>query len=432
MNAQNNRANRDTDNIYFNAIIAGPQNNNEFKGDAAFIAEFASTRTTTLVPCASDYYCSIVRFTIPLDQIPLLIMPILPGCDTYGVPPANPRNITPFIIGIRYNGVTYTQNIGANNFAPFQPNLSQNMIFVTPDPSVEKVFQTSLATDKISVQYQGIYSYEVFLNMINVSLALAYAAFQAANPGAPQAVANVAPFFIFDPATQLISLITHISWASLPNQFVLDPPGVARVCFNFELSVYLQGFNTITANDNVPTIPNNDSQIVVQNYGNNGYPTNVYPAIPTFLATSQDYNIISNWNSLRKLLITTNTLPIRSEAVPTDNLPFIDPLTGVVTDLITGDITGSNSSSKPIISDFVPQLTTAGDSRSIAYYNPIAQYRLVDMNQDIPIQKIDLKIYWEDKDNNIYPLRIGKYNQASIKLGFFKKSLYKDQYHGGH
>lgn len=412
-----------TDNIYFNAIIAGPQNSNNFLGDATFDAEFSSTRTTTLVPCASDYYCSIVRFAIPLDQIPILLMPILPGCDTYLPLPAAPRNITPFIIGIHFGGVTYTQNIIANNFGT--PNLSQNMIFVTSDPSTEPVFQTSLVTDKISQSYHGIYSYEVFLNMINISLALAYAAFQAANPATPQAIANVAPFFIFNPVTQLISLITHNSWASLPNQFFLDPVGVARVCFNFELGMYLQGFNILTSNDNVPLIPNNDTQIVVQNLGNNGYPVNTYPAVPTFLATTQDYNVITNWNSLRKLVITTNTLPIRAEAIPTDNVPLVGP-NGVVNGFVTGDITGSNSSSKPIISDFIPQLTTAGDSRSVAYYNPSAQYRLVDMEQDVAVQKIDLKIYWEDKDNNLYPLRIGKYNQASIKIGFFKKSLYRN------
>lgn len=401
-----------TDNTYFNAIFTGTQNGPNNAGPFQIPAEFAITRTTPIVPCASDYYCSIVRFAIPLDSIPLLVMPIIPGCDTWAPTPAVPRNITPFRIGIRYNGVTYIQNIVANDFTGVGgPNLSGYIYFQPENYAIQPVFQTSLISDKVDPYYQGIFNYESFFNMFNGALANAFGVFAAANPGAPQAIAGVSPFFYYDSTTQLISLVAHNSWATNDTQMFPDFPNTARVCMNLELGEYLQGFWALEAIDNTP-MPTNQLNLIVQNLGYNGYPINTYPAVPTYLFSRQDYNIITNWNSLRKIVITTNTLPIQTEAIP------------------TGDLTTGQSSNKPIISDFIPQLTTAGDSRSIAYYNPSAQYRLVDMNQDIPLQKVDLKVFWEDKDNNLYPLFINKYNQASVKVAFLKKSLYKKHYPG--
>jgi hypothetical protein len=83
------------------------------------------------------------------------------------------------------------------------------------------------------------------------------------------------------------------------------------------------------------------------------------------------------------------------------------------------------NSSLPIITDFIPNINSPGESRSIAYYNPTSQYRLIDMVSDTPLQKINLKIYWVDISNNIYPLYVSVAQQASIKLAFIRKSLYK-------
>ncbi len=396
------------DNVYFNAIFPGPENTNDFQGPQVAQAEFAITRTTSIIPNCSDYYCSVVRFAIPLNEIPILLIPILPGCDTYGPPfPAAPRNITPFIVGVRYNGVTYTQTIAANDFTGVGgPNLSSNVVFQPSNFTVAPVFQTSLLVDKIDPAYLGIFNYTEFVEMINVALLAAFTAFAVANPAAPQAL-TAAPFFKYDQESQLFSLIAPSSWITTYAQAVPDPAGVARVCCNLELGQYFSGFREIYVTDNTP-IPANQINFLVENEGDNGYPTNTYPAVPAYLQMIQDYRIIANWNSLRKIVITTNTLPIQTEAIP------------------TGDATTGVSSNRPIITDFVPQLNEAGDTRSVAYYNPSAQYRLVDMNQGIPLQKIDLKIYWEDKDSNLYPLNIRKYDQASVKLGFFKKSLYRE------
>ncbi len=397
------------DNVYFNAVFPGPVNSNDFRASDFQEAEFSITRTLSIIPKCSDYYCSVVRFAIPLSFVPIQIMNILPGCDTYGPPfPATPRNITPYIIGIRYNGVTYTQNIAANDFTGVGgPNLSANMIFQPTNFVVPPVFQRSLVSQNVDQGYQGVFTFEEIIDMINNALAAAFAVFILANPLAPQA-ATPAPFFIYDPITELISLIAPITWATTYAQAFPDPtPTTARVCMNNSLETLLTGFRHIDTVDNTPN-PANQNQFLVENQGDNGYPVNTYPAIPVTLRMSQDYSTIPDWVSLRSIVITTNTLPLVAEAIP------------------TGDTNTGNASSRPIITDFVPAITRAADPRSVAYYNPTAQYRLADMQQDNPLQKIDLKVYWVDQRNNLYPLYISKYDQATIKIGFFKKSLYRE------
>lgn len=397
------------DNVYFNAVFPGPVNTNDFRAPFSQEAEFSITRTVSIIPKCSDYYCSVVRFSIPLSHVPVQIVDILPGCDTYGPPfPVTPRNITPYIIGVRYNGVTYTQNIAANDFTGVGgPNLSANMIFQPTNFTVPPVFQTSLTTQKIDQDYNGAFTYTEIIEMINNALAAAFAVFVAANPGAPQA-ATTAPFFIFEPTTELFSLIAPITWATTYAQAFPDPtPTTARVCMNNSLETLLTGFRHIDTIDNTPN-PSNENEFLIEDLGFNGYPLNTYPATPTFLRMTQDYTMIPYWVSLRSIVITTNTLPIVAEAIP------------------TGDINTGTASSRPIITDFVPSISRAMDARSVAYYNPSAQYRLADLQQDAPLQKIDLKVYWVDQFNNLFPLRINKFEQATIKLGFFKKSLYRE------
>ena len=244
--------------------------------------------------------------------------------------------------------------------------------------------------------------------MMNDALAAAFAVFVAAvGLGVPQAT-HPAPFFIYNPVTQFISLIAHNTWIQTLAQ-QQDPAAVniAKISMNSSLYIFVDGVDCVYTKS--PAVPYNTQQdvlLIVADKGDNGYPTNTYPTLPTYLAMQQNYNTINYWTSLRKLVITSNHLPIRSESIP------------------TGDVTTGQSSARPILADFVPDLTLAGQSRSIAYYYPDAQYKLVDMMQDGPLQKIDLTVYWEDKDSNLYPLYISRYQQASIKLGFFKKATY--------
>ena len=88
------------DNIYYNVVInhdpvdysALPLGSPNTEKDMT--SEYLVTRDIPLLGRASDFYCAVIRFDIPLTAVPILICPIVPNQP-------NP-NLTPWIVGIQY------------------------------------------------------------------------------------------------------------------------------------------------------------------------------------------------------------------------------------------------------------------------------------------------------------------------------------------
>ncbi len=346
-----------SDNIYYNIIF----NHNNVNGEIPTIAQYSFTNTIPILNKPDDYYCSIIRFSIPLSEVPLYIMRIVPN-------QGNP-NLTPMIIGIKYNNNYYYQNI-----------------VYSPDNNLPVPVQNQ--PSQVITPYYYVYSYQNLLNAINSALVTQYAAFVTANPGAPQASPNVAPFIYYNPTTKLFSLVIEQSWATTgSNQALLYGN---ELLFN-----YLDAFETYFYGFNQP----NGLDYSFQIYND---PSNLSGTVYTI---TQEYSSINNWNSLQKILLTTLSIPIAQEFLPTMRY-------------------ASQSSTAPIITDFIPILDGPGETRSVAVYNPTTQYRLVNMLGTTPLMKIDLNLYWSDHENNIYPIYISNGNQASVKIGFFNKKMY--------
>jgi hypothetical protein len=369
------------DNIYVNVVINGsspnynptepgiPSINTPPTGEGGSLAEYKVTKTAPFLDNPSAYYCSVVRFVVPLQLIPLFIMPIIP--NTY-VNPGSPGNsdLSTLIFGMIYLGNRTSQRViyNADNIlnAPIQNQPTQ---VVTP--------------------YYYVYTYSHMIQMINLQLGSIWissglkAAFPTLNP----------PSFIYDPVTQLISLI-------VPFIFVT---GVATLYMNAASLQFLEGFHLSFQGYNRPN--GEDFVFIPEDNPNFYYPNPGIPSTPQYYKYTQDYNTLYYWTSLRKLIFSSQNIPITNEVVPANN------------------DTGTYSSF-PIITDFVIGTEQAGQSRSLAVYNPQGQYRLISLSGNSPISAIDIKIFWQDQQGNLYPLFIPQNQQASIKIGFFKKSLY--------
>jgi hypothetical protein len=402
---------RKTDNIYVNVVVDHPEPTYNtadgpplqpayyLTGQTPINAEYNVTKTEVILDKASDYYCSVVRFTIPLDTTPLIICPIVPN-------QSNP-NLTPLIIGIQYNGVRYPMNLVYISQSILQaPTQNQPLQVITP--------------------YYYMYTYQSFITMINIALGTAWtnSGLLAALPG------YMSPYFILDPTTSLISLIAPRHFASSSP----IAPLVARptIFMNTALSNYLDAFNlSFQGYDRSPI--NDDYYFILdtvtyprpdQAYYPGGVivppatdPAAALPAAPYYYKYTQEYPVLEYWSSLRKIIITTNAVPVNNELAPT---------TDNQNTYLNVNQNGVNVS-YPILSDFVPSIDgVAGTSRSIAYYIPTGQYRLIDLQSDSALQSIDLRIYWQDRDGNLYPLQISLYQQASIKLAFIRKDLYNN------
>lgn len=393
---------KENDNIYANIVIDHPQPvyplvpTGATLGIAPIDAKYDVTKNTFILDKCNNYYCSVIKFDIPLDNVPLLIMPIIPSQTN--------NDLTPLVIGIQFLGVSYPV---------YLIYLPESTMTLPPN------FQNQ--TSQVINEYYFTYSYETLIRMTNFGLRQAYI-----NSGIPALFAPGAappvPYFTLDPVTNLISLIAHTMWTQ-PFAPLTNTP---QIYMNTELFTYYSSFySSFQGYDK----PNGLEQIFILGgpsfpTENQGYaPFGTAPTSPpTYYKFTQEYSVLEYWSSLRKILITTSTIPVNPEYVPTVNVASIPEINS-----LNLNNSSSLNVSFPILSDFTPNIEqSAGTSRSIAYYVPPGQYKLIDLISDNSLQKIDIQIYWQDRDGNNYPLEISVNQQISIKLAFFRKDLYKN------
>lgn len=382
----------DSDNIYLNVVfnnttvqypainfsgVGIPTSSGGFStGIQELPTEYNVTKTLPILDNCSDYYCSVVRFDIPLDDVPLYIVPIIPN------QPDNNKTI--YTVGYTFSGIKYAENVQYvpdNNI--ILPAGYQNQSYMKINP------------------YYYVYTYNNLLNSINNTFddLFAISGLSGVLPSG-----TVAPFITFNQETQLF-------FFTVPELMLPNASGGVDVDIfvNSPLQTLISSFQfSYNSPGNQPY--GEDYKFILGDYVDNTVVT--YPgATGNYIVFKEEYNTLQNWITLRKILITTNSIPIQSEFVPTFN---------------NDGVQNSNAGSLNILTDFTPQIETiAGQSRTVAYYVPTSQYRLIDMKAHRPLYNIQLRILWQDKFGNLYPITIGPTQEASIKIAFLKKSLYK-------
>lgn len=356
-----------SENIYYNVIINNPmvKNLNDISGNnTSMRAEFIENRVQSILDNPSDYFLSIIRFEIPGANIPLFVMPHI-------INPLNPLdvNFTPLQFTFTYNNVSFTRNL----------------IYISNQPINVPISPTQFISDDNPYYY--VYTYQHMIDMMNTTLLNCFNDLKIAFPLAPP---SEAPYFIYNAETQLISLITQYNY-SIPNSISIG--------FNQNMGRFLRGFNFILING-LPTF-------IIENTQNNAYakpggtiPLPSFP--PDYLETKQEFNTLQYWNSFKNIVFITGTIPVQAEYIPQLN----------------GQ--GSNNF-RPILTDFEPLLSEAGDARSVIQYFPQGPYRLVNMQSCTPLNKFDVSIYWQDQENNLYPIFISPGQSLSIKFLFTRK-----------
>jgi hypothetical protein len=332
---------------------------------------YSETKTQPILKNPNDFYMTIVNFSIPLNELPIIIPPIQANQPD--------PNRTTLVIGIR-NGVNdYPENV------QFRPQFSTqiNSIPVQNKPT------------PVITPYYYIYSYAWMTGLINTALQTAFNA---------SGLAGSAPYFTYDGQTELLSLIvssTFIKTATNPN-----PP---QIFFNRLFYQYLDGFTTYIE---TPYATNGFEAyfLLEDNYIKdiNGYALyGTAPTVPpSFYKITQTSNAIAYWSCIKRIIFESNLVPVREE--------YTHNNTGYV-------------ATRSILADFIPVINKASDSRSIAYYTANGQYKLTDIITNADISSFSLSIYWEDVFGNINIIETGPTQNASVKLGFIRKTLFKNK-----
>lgn len=352
-----------TDNVYVNVVINNPIDDTTrlpLWKEGCYEATFP----TPILVDPRKYYASIVRFSLPINCVPLTIFPLNTAAGQTNA------NLSNLLIGIQVGGNNYDQYVVYNS-----PNN------LTP-PAVSPPF-TSFSFTQASSPYYFLYSIQQLLTMINTALNAAFVA--AGSPGG-----GAAPYYIYDSKSQLFSLIVTSAFLGAS----------AKIYMNGALQTYFISFPFTTQND-----PNKGPNLFFHDLSNLPYGQS-----SPYMFT-EEFVSVNMWLDARRILVTTNSIPISTESAPNATPLTFNPA-GLDTAL-------------PIISDYILSFNNVADISSLITYIPSAQYRLADLLSSGQLNRINLHFYWVSETGIQQPLLISPGTSITVKIGFFKKELYK-------
>jgi len=399
------------DNIYYDLTLTN------FIEDGTRLDQlkFNETRNTYFVPRADDYYLSIMRFQVDSYTLPTHFAEIQTN-------QADPDLMTASFTLEYDDGVN--PPIAHQEFCRWVPNTD---IPIPPPPSSNP---NGLQTNS---PYYYSYNFRHMIDIFNDCLQDAFVALNLL-VGGITLQNDLPPYFIWDSnnnkailyadsgiedefdilsrvgyndylpsSTPRIRIYMNRATESLLSSLPYDRVGITNTLGRvFKLKVgYTRQFGS-----NVP-LYNNLVEL----------PAFFLSSAPTinryYIKLEQEYSTISNWTPVASVVFTSSTLPINVNSL---SAPVILVNKQVIQN-------ANNSNFAPIITDIA--------SNEMVYkpnllYVPSAQYRLVDLHTNTPINNIDIQVYWKDRFGTLQPFLFGSGSTCSIKLAFFKKSLFKN------
>lgn len=475
----------DNNHVYYNVVM------NQFSGgllpptpSTPMPAQFREERVQPIIKDMEDYYMSIVRFSIPTQNLPIFLY----APDTTASGNNDPYSSSQYSITLYYNGVFVRRYV---SFNPSSIPTASNLINPPPPPFTAITPQT----------YQTFYtvnSVQQWLDSINLAIQSAYDD-PALAAAPPQAAGDPAPFFMYDPETQLISLFANPLFTSLPYGSILNEQLFMNSnLFNFFRGSFQNtfiGYDTVNGNDYLITIANkgedtrrqilpptaigpewnsfviyNTDTVVSQLKGGvfHNFYSLVNPNLGNSPATSpvqwQDMGAIftppAYWSAttayvlgnivdyLGAYWIATGATTGHPPGSNADWSPYtgydmieveqeystlfswnifkqIAFVTGIIPSNyeLTANLNNAGAQQfKAILTDFEPNETEGPEARSILQYFPQGPYRMINLNGKGPLNKSDLQVFWVDKMLNFYPILLGPSDILTVKIMFRKRT----------
>lgn len=375
------------DTVYFNMRITGDSSN------IPSIASYQTlSQTNPVVNNPSKYYVAVTDFSCPGESIPLTIARVVPNQNNSNLMQSK---IAFSIMGA--GGAKYEQNL---IFIP-----STNV----PAPVQNRPYQ-------VITPYYFVYSYQSIITSLNNALKAAYDALVAAE--AAFGGLDYPYFYIsYDQDFPKIHLMIP---KTVLTQMTVGRD--VRISINSYLVNYLGGFDYFYNGNNDSRLLDFVFNIPALNDGAAPNPNNTaYLYYPIFcdkigfadengdwVKFSQQNYLLPQWNCLSKIIIYTQSLPIRNQQVTSKQTDSPDVL-----------------NKYPILFSFTPDYETSSQARNYIYYTPRENYTLTELLSNTPLTRLDAYIAWVDHNGEVFPLYLNPFQSCNVQLGFFKKELYK-------
>lgn len=372
-----NRSTKPT-HVYFNVRV---QNGNTDGADK--ICEYREQRVVPIVNNPSEYYLSCIRFNIPTSRIPILIVPVQPFPNT------DPTK-TIYSVGLSYGAAD------AQTFVAWSPNETAAGLAITPKQGLSAGTPFTDSNDS----YYYCRSYVHMMSLVNKAFATAFADLSGQLAGALPAGA-AAPFFTYDSVAKLFTLHAPAS------AYDTSAAGsVIKIYMNNDLFTLFGAFDSIK--DKQAT-KEKDVQVLIARApdGSNVDASGIIHFV-------QEYTTLVAWVGFQSLVITSGTIPVESEGIPTA-LPYFSN-------------TNQQSNGQPtflnIVSDYDALLDVGYQDFQVSMqYSPPGEYRFIELTGTQPLTSFDIQALWTDVFGGLHPVLLGPNESATFKFMFRRRNF---------
>lgn len=391
------------DQIYFDVNVSNFQSS--LSKPRTF--SYNESRTNPFINNPSDYYLSILRFTIDSGTLPIFIPSIQPNQAD--------KDLTIYSVSMSYS---------PTNSYPAEYNVRTYVRWEAQDTSCLEPLAPSLNFNHLqnnTTGYYNCYSYTWLSYIMTTALktcfndlrTLVNIAIPATFPATlPQ------PLFAWDSTSQKAIFYANADYFDLNYIVGISPTFPINIYMNAPLYGLFSSFPVRFLGYGTPY--GQDARVLILDIGG----TNIQPLIPPQLtpvppavydsylaiATYQETSTTSSITPITAIVFTSNTLPCQSNQVST-------PV--VLNENINLVQSTNNSAISSIITDLV---SDSGIYSPNLVYQPSSQYRLITMYGNAPLHNIDLQIFYRLRDGSLIPFILQSGGTITCKLAFLKKT----------
>jgi hypothetical protein len=396
----------DADHTYYNITMT----NDNVATQQAVPLVFNETRSVPLIVNPSEHFMSVMRFELETPSLPVLF-----------VQPKLGSSATDSTVGNTVYSITITLSTG--------PTL-RRYVFWNPDETYSG--PAYLDKSSLSNPYFNCYSYQSFINAVNsqiesMSVFLGQTTY---------------PALYYDANTKLITLSaplttyrTDIDGTNLAGGGITASIFFNEPLFNLFSSLAYSYVGGTEGYKMVFYTGSNTLYSSPQPYVLNVYTNNAQSGAQ-FISNTQEYPSIGLWTPVKSLIFKTVLLtnvaelqgkpliygyPVDNAIIPAPNNTKPNPDFPYF-----GSPTNYNPANADVLNILVEHnvvLKTGTEYKPFVFYEPTGEYRLTDLVGQMPINQIDISVYWKDDFGVLNPLYLPVGCSASIKILFRKKSF---------
>ena len=365
--------------------------NNDTQGDKPPVRlVFNEIRNSPIIANPSEYFFTIARFSLETASLPLMIPQVMLG-------QIDPNKLI-YSITMTYNSPVDGNTYEKQTYIHFVPQSSNQPV---PQPPV---FQQDFDPNG---DYYFIYNFQYWIKLVNVTLSdclndLDTIVFGATGAHLPSLNP---PFMEWDTFNNVAILNADIAGFNQANAHPIN------IYFNTPLFTLFSSFQADCKGYKNITNGKNYLITVADTNGTNQLILPTYTALQMY----QDYSTSALWNPVNALVFTTGTIPVNPAQV---SAPIV--FNSEVASLTQG---GNNANISNTLTDFEVPLTEGWEYKPNVFYNPSAEYRLVDLLGNTPFSNISIQVFWKDSFANLHPFFLNSGCNANIKILFRRKDF---------